>query len=121
MKIGIKIALMVFVMVVLTASIGDICFSSIRREETFNLASNGAMKVANLLRNKSVSITSEKDMVAELVKTIMTEKHTDSPITIQVLNVDAKNGLVDINVVQEITHLNGKVEYVSERKTIVVE
>lgn len=121
MKLIIRGTFIFITVVLLTIICLDISTSNVREVETITLSNNSAYQSIKTLANGSYNIESEDELVAEAIKDIVMNKQSDSDIKIQVLNVDAENGLMDINVIQTIHHLNGKTTTSEERRTVILE
>lgn len=121
MKILIRGAFIFIGITLLVITVLDMSTSNVRKTETSNLANNAAYQSVKIMANGSYSINNIDELVTEAVKDIVMNKETDSDIKIQVLGVDAENGMIDLNVIQTIKHLNGKETTTSERRTVILE
>lgn len=111
-----------FIAIVLVVIIcSDIGSSAVRDTETSTIANNSTYNSIRVLANGTYDVNSMDDLVAEAIKDIVLTKQTDSDIKVQVLGVDAENGMIDLNVIQTINHANGKVTTSEERRTVILE
>ena len=111
-----------FIAIVLVVIIcSDIGSSAVRDTETSTIANNSTYNSIRVLANGTYDIDSMDDLVAEAIKDIVLTKQTDSDIKVQVLGVDAENGMIDLNVIQTIKHANGEVTTSEERRTVILE
>ena len=121
MKLLIRGAFTFFAITLLVITCLDISSSNVRETETATLANNSAYQSIKVLANGSYDINNMDELVAEAVKDIVMNKESDSDIKIQVLSVDAENGLIDLNIIQTVKHLNGKETKTEERRTVILE
>lgn len=121
MKILVRGAFTFLAITFLVITILDMSTSNVRKNETATLANNSTYESIKVLANGSYDIENMDELVAEAVKEIVMNKESDSDIKIQVLSVDAENGLIDLNVIQTIKHLNGKETQTSQRRTVILE
>ena len=99
----------------------DISSNGVVKSEAIDLATEAAYEPLNLKNNGEYDIESNDDLVAEIIRTIALNKKTDSDIKVQILGIDAKNGFVDINIIETTKHANGKKSKTEERRTVIVE
>ena len=121
MKILIRGAFIFFAITLLVITALDMSTSNVRKTETSTLANNAAYQSVKVLANGSYDINNMDELVAEAIKDIVMNKESDSDIKVQVISVDAEHGLIDLNVIQTIKHLNGKETKTSQRRTVILE
>lgn len=114
--IGFFIVTVLVVLIVL-----DMSGQSVRKTETNTLANNAPYNAIRVKVNGQYDIDNIDELVAEVVKEIVLSKETDSKIQIQVLGIDSENGMLDINIIQYIHHVNGKITTTEERRTVILE
>lgn len=121
MKIAIKGAFTFVGIVLLVLIILDMSGKNVRSIETATLANNAAYQSIKVLANGSYNINNMDELVAEAIQDIVMNKQTDSNIKVQVLSVDAENGLIDLNIIQTVHHVNGKDTVIEERRAVILE
>lgn len=99
----------------------DMGSSAVRDTETAEMANNSTYNAIRVMANGTYDVDSMDDLVAEAIKEIVLSKETNSDIKVQVLGVDAENGMIDLNIIQTINHANGKVTKSEERRTVILE
>ena len=88
-------------------------------EEALTVAVEQAL--ANLMIDKQYSIDSKEEFVADFTQRLILGIDSDSTITVNILAVDIKKGLLDVEVVEEYPQMNGSVGTASYRKTVILE
>ena len=66
-------------------------------------------------------ITSDKEMVAHFVNVVSNNIKSDGEISVKVLGVDYKEGLLDVKVSETFKYLNGKEKTITLRKCAIYE
>lgn len=66
-------------------------------------------------------IKSNKDMVAHFINTISTSIKSDGNLSVKVMGVNYKEGLLDVKVTEKFSYLNGKDGIITVRKCAVYE
>lgn len=66
-------------------------------------------------------ITSDKEMVAHFVNVVSNNIKSDGEISVKVLGVDYKEGLLDVKVSETFKYLNGKEKTITVRKCAIYE
>lgn len=121
MKIAVKAALFILSTVLLVLIVLDMSNKNTRSVESSYLANNATYSSISMLANGSYEIKSIDELVAEAIQDIVTSKESNSDIKVQVMGIDAENGLIDLNVIQTIKHVNGEITNVEERRTVILE
>lgn len=106
----------IFILVLLDVSMGGT-----KHNETSDLANTAPYEALKVKLTGEYDLEDNEDLVAELVRNVVMTKYTNSDIKIQILGIDAKNGLIDINVIQTVKHSNGTTTTQEERRTVIVE
>lgn len=121
MKMIIKGGVMVFVAFLVVVCIMDSGTSVIRRNETAEIAEKASYESVNAIKNKSTEINSDQEMIAEVIKNVVLEYNSNSDVTVKIISIDTRNGLLDLEIEQTFTHANGTKETTSERRTVILE
>ena len=75
--------------------------------------------VSELMEEKNYDITSENEMIADMVEDLSGKLDSNSDITVNIENIDVAKGLMSIKVVASYQHPNGKEGSVSCGRTVV--
>lgn len=75
--------------------------------------------VSELMEEKNYDITSENEMIADMVEDLSRKLDSNSDITVNIENIDVAKGLMSIKVVASYQHPNGKEGSVSCERTVV--
>ena len=75
--------------------------------------------VSELMEEKNYDITSENEMIADMVEDLSRKLDSNSDITVNIENIDEAKGLMSIKVVASYQHPNGKEGSVSCERTVV--
>ena len=75
--------------------------------------------VSELMEEKNYDITSENEMIADMVEDLSGKLDSNSDITVNIENIDVAKGLMSIKVVASYQHPNGKEGRVSCERTVV--
>ena len=75
--------------------------------------------VSDLMEEKNYDITSENEMIADMVEDLSRKVDSNSDITVNIENIDVAKGLMSIKVVASYQHPNGKEGSVSCERTVV--
>ena len=84
-----------------------------------NLPSVVEETLAEVMEGKSYDITSENEMIADMVEDLSGKLDSDCDITVNIENIDKEKGLMSVNVVVEYHHPNGKEGKVTCERTVV--
>ena len=66
-----------------------------------------------------VSITSDKEMVAQFIQNMCTSITSDGDLQVEVMGVDYKEGMLDVLVTERFSYLNGKEAKITTRKCAI--
>ena len=103
--------------------LGVITIVSVRSNREMELADNlpAAVEetVSELMEEKNYDITSENEMIADMVEDLSGKLDSNSDITVNIENIDVAKGLMSIKVVASYQHPNGKEGSVSCERTVV--
>ena len=93
------------------------------RVDELDKAVSGAVKqtVKASHADGQTDITSNKEMVAHFINTICTNIKSDGKISVKVMGVNYKDGLLDVKVSQTFKYLNGKEKTITVRKCAIYE
>ena len=93
------------------------------RNDELDRAVSGAVKqtVKASQAEGQTEITSDKEMVAHFVNVISNNIKSDGKISVKVLGVDHKDGLLDVKVSETFNYLNGKEKTITVRKCAIYE
>ena len=93
------------------------------RNDELDRAVSGAVKqtVKASQAGGQTEITSDKEMVAHFVNVISNNIKSDGRISVKVLGVDYKDGLLDVKVSETFNYLNGKEKTITVRKCAIYE
>lgn len=75
--------------------------------------------VSELMEEKNYDITSENEMIADMVEDLSRKLDSNSDIIVNIENIDVTKGLMSIKVVASYQHPNGKEGSVSCERTVV--
>ena len=75
--------------------------------------------VSELMEEKNYDITSENEMIADMVEDLSGKLDSNSDLTVNRENIDVAKGLMSIKVVASYQHPNGKEGSVSCERTVV--
>lgn len=75
--------------------------------------------VSDLMEEKNYDITSENEMIADMVEDLSRKLDSNSDITVNIENIDVAKGLMSIKVVASYQYPNGKEGSVSCERTVV--
>lgn len=95
---------------------------SSRRDE-LEKAVSGAVKqtVKASHADGQTDIKTDREMVAHFINVISNNIKSDGKITVKVLGVDYKEGLLDVKVSETFNYLNGKEKTITVRKCAIYE
>lgn len=108
-----------FVATIVVLIVLDMSGNNVRKGETATIANSATYDAIRV--KLSENITDEEELVAEVIKQVALSKQSDSDIKIQILGIDAENGMLDVNIIQTIRHVNGKTTTTEERRTVILE
>lgn len=97
--------------------------SEMDRQDELNKAVSAAVKQtveASQIENQK-DITSDKELVAHFIQIMSTNMNSQGDISVEVMGVDYKEGMLDVLVTQKFSYLNGKEAEVSVRKCAIYE
>lgn len=95
--------------------------ASVKKSETAALANTASYDALKVKVTSEYDFENNDDLVAEVIKQIAINKNTNSDVKVQILGIDAENGLLDINVIETIKHANGEITTEEQRRTVIVE
>ncbi len=97
--------------------------SKTSRQDELEKAVSGAVKqtVKASHAEGQDDITSDKEMVAHFVNVVSNNIKSDGDISVKVLGVDYKEGLLDVKVSETFKYLNGKEKTITVRKCAIYE
>lgn len=97
--------------------------SKTSRQDELERAVSGAVKqtVKASHAEGQDDITSDKEMVAHFVNVVSNNIKSDGEISVKVLGVDYKEGLLDVKVSETFKYLNGKEKTITVRKCAIYE
>lgn len=99
----------------------DISSNGTKRKETSSLAESATYDALKIKLTGEYDLENNDELIGEIVRNIAINKYSNSDIKIQVLGIDAKNGFIDLNIIQYIDHANGKTTKHEERRSVIVE
>lgn len=111
----------VFALFLLVICIMDSGTSVIRRNETATIAEVASYETLNAVKNNATAINSDQEFIAEVIKNIVLEYDTNSDVVVNIISIDARNGLLDLEIQQTFTHSNEAKETNVERRTVILE
>lgn len=114
--VGLFIAISTLIIVCL-----DVSVSGTKHNETSSIANNAPYEALKIKLTGEYNLENDIDLVAELIRNVVINKYSNSDLKIQILGIDAENGMLDINIIQTIKHINGKETIEEERRTVIVE
>lgn len=121
MKIAIKTAMTFLSILFLVFIIMDMGSKNTKSTETFLSSNNSSYTSIRMQNNGAYEIENNKELVAEAIQDIVDNKESNADIKVQVLGVDEEHGMIDLNVIQTIHHINGEVTKTQDRKTVILE
>lgn len=97
--------------------------SKMDRQDELNRAVSAAVKqtVDDSQVSEQKEITSNKEMVAHFIQLMSVNMNSDSNVSVEVMGVDYKEGMLDVLVTEKFKYLNGKNGTVSIRKCAIYE
>ena len=115
--IGLSIIIMINTMTLISVE------STTNRRRDLNRAVAAAVKqtVKATMTVGQGEIKSEKEMIGQFVNILSTEMKSEGDISIKVIGVNYKEGLLDVCVTQKYQYLNGREGKVSVRKCAICE
>lgn len=114
--VGLFIAISTLIIVCL-----DVSVSGTKHNETSSIANNAPYEALKIKLTGEYNLENDIDLVAELIRNVVINKYSNSDLKIQILGIDAENGMLDINIIQTVKHINGKETVEEERRTVIVE
>lgn len=99
----------------------DISNNGTKKKETSSLSETATFDPLKIKLTGEYDLENNDELIGEIVRNIAINKYSNSDIKIQVLGIDAKNGFIDLNIIQYIDHANGKTTKHEERRTVIVE
>ena len=111
----------VFALFLLVICIMDSGTSVIRRNETATIAEVASYETLNAVKNNATAINSDQEFIAEVIKNIVLEYDTNSDVVVNIISIDARNGLLDLEIQQTFAHSNWAKETNVERRTVILE
>lgn len=113
----------IFMLVITTAFI---CFNLITGNVTDNEAENSLSQTVEqalytTLSEKSYSVENQDEFIADFNTNLLLQTQSKAELTVRILEADASEGLLDVEVTETLTYPDGKVREVSCRKTVLFE
>lgn len=95
---------------------------NIRQNELDN-AVNGALKetIENQFDSKTYSINSNDELVADFIEALLIQVNSDSTVSVNILDVDYKKGLLSVEVIEKYKHPIGTEGEVSVKRTAIMD
>ncbi len=121
MKLAVRFSFLFICMAIFFMCLADINGHSYKINETHHIAYDSTYYPLKQLATPYHQITSNEQLIAEALKQVVLSKESDCDIKVQILGVDYINGLLDVNIIQTYTHLNGQEEVIQSRQTIIIE
>ncbi len=93
------------------------------REEELTRAVSAAVKqaVSHSQVKEQKEIHSNDELIAQFINLLSTNINSDGSLEIEVLDVDYKNGMLDVSVTEKFQYPNGKEAEISVRKCAIYE
>ena len=93
------------------------------REEELTRAVSAAVKqaVSHSQVKEQKEIHSDDELIAQFINLLSTNINSDGSLEIEVLDVDYKNGMLDVSVTEKFQYPNGKEAEISVRKCAIYE
>lgn len=115
--IGIAVLIMIVSLTLLSVE------SKTDRQDELNRVVAAAVKqtVKDSQVENQISITSDKEMVAQFLQNMCTSIASDGDLQVQIMGVDYKEGMLDVLVTEEFSYLNGKKAQIKTRKCAIYE
>lgn len=121
MKLSVKFSMLFLSIFIFVICVFDICLTTFKIHETKTISQDASYYPMNLTSNFYSEIKSNEQMIEEVIKNVVLSKQSDCDIEVRILGVDYENGLLDLSIIQTYRHVNGKIETIEERKTIIIE
>ncbi|MFQ6861832.1 MAG: hypothetical protein ACLROI_00120 [Beduini sp.] len=121
MKLAVKFSFLFICMFIFFICLSDINGRPFKINETHSISYDSTYYPLKQLASPYHQITSNDQLVAEVLKQVVLSKQSDCDIKVQILGVDHINGLLDVNIIQTYQHINGKEEVIQSRQTIIIE
>lgn len=114
---GITICAIISIVTVMT-----LCGTNMRQNE-LNRAVDSALQdtVENQFDNKTYSVGSNDEFVADFVEALLVQINSDCSIKVKVLDVDYQKGLLSVEVIEKYKHPIGTDGQVSVKRTVIME
>lgn len=93
------------------------------RQDELEKAVSGAVKqtVKASHADGQTDITSDKEMVAHFINVVSYNIKSDGKISVKVMGVNYKEGLLDVKVSETFKYVNGRVKTITVRKCAIYE
>ena len=114
---GITICAIISIVIVMT-----LCGTNMRQNE-LNRAVDSAVQdtVENQFDNKTYSVSSNDEFVADFIEALLVQLNSDCAIKVNVLVVDYQKGLLSVEVTEKYKHPIGTEGQVSVKRTVIME
>lgn len=114
---GITICAIISIVIVMT-----LCGTNMRQNE-LNRAVDSAVQdtVENQFDNKTYSVSSNDEFVADFIEALLVQINSDCDIKVNVLDVDYQKGLLSVEVTEKYKHPIGTEGQVSVIRTVIME
>ena len=114
---GITICSIISIVIVMT-----LCGTNMRQNE-LNRAVDSAVQdtVENQFDNKTYSVSSNDEFVADFIEALLVQINSDCDIKVNVLDVDYQKGLLSVEVTEKYKHPIGTEGQVSVIRTVIME
>lgn len=95
--------------------------SKMDRQDELDRAVSAAVRqtVKSSQAENQTDITSNKEMVAHFIHLLTTGIESDGKLSVKVIGVDYRRGMLDVNVTEEFTYLTGKKATIKIRKCAI--
>lgn len=121
MKLSIKFATLFLSIFIIILCVFDLNLNAFNINETNVIIQDASYNPMQKLISPIHPITSNEVLIEDVIRHVVLSKQSDCDIEVQILSVDYLAGLLDLNIIQTYRHLNGEVEKIQERRTIIIE
>jgi len=111
----------VFVIVISMSIIFTTDGSRIRNEEIVDSLSAAIESSMKILNDNEYKIADNEEFIADFTQALLLQIESDSNVTINILDVDYKTGILSIEVIEHYKHPNGNSATVACVKTVIFE
>lgn len=122
MKAGIIGTCALGILILISSIVLTISGRSVRQAELNTSLSNAIEQTMEIIyMDHTYEIQNKKEFISDFIGNLLQQINSDSDITIEILNLDLEEGLLDVKATEKYKHFTGREGIVTSRKTVILE